>query len=351
MTKDLIKAALVLFGLFCICFIISIIYIATNEYKPQPIEMIAQQDVGAAIQDTVSLRLITWNIGYCGMDSSMDFFFDGGKKVRGHKNNGASNYGNIMGQLVNSDSLDYLLLQEVDKDSKRSFNINQVDSIKKQLSDWYPSFAINYDVLFIPYPYQNPLGKVVSGIMTLSKDTPVEVQRISLPGSFSWPKKLVMPKRCLLVNRYKLSNGKELVIINIHNSAFDKGTLKKLELSFIKQTAELEYSNGNYVIMGGDWNELPPNFTATFTEYKFVGSFTEIIAPDFFDPKWKWAYDNKIPTNRNANKPFNKDISTTLVIDYYLLSPNIELIEVKTIDFGFINSDHNPVYLKVKLKT
>jgi len=38
------------------------------------------------------------------------------------------------------------------------------------------------------------------------------------------------------------------------------------------------------------------------------------------------------------------------VIDYCLISPNIDMIEVKTIDLKFENSDHQPVLAKVKLK-
>jgi exonuclease III len=43
------------------------------------------------------------------------------------------------------------------------------------------------------------------------------------------------------------------------------------------------------------------------------------------------------------------DQTFTTVIDYFLLSPNIELLEVKGIDEGFENSDHNPVSMRIKL--
>jgi exonuclease III len=42
--------------------------------------------------------------------------------------------------------------------------------------------------------------------------------------------------------------------------------------------------------------------------------------------------------------------TTTTVIDFFLLSPNVESISVKCINLSFENSDHNPVLIKIKLK-
>jgi hypothetical protein len=38
------------------------------------------------------------------------------------------------------------------------------------------------------------------------------------------------------------------------------------------------------------------------------------------------------------------------VIDGFILSPNVELKNVETMDLGFANSDHNPVLINVSLK-
>jgi endonuclease/exonuclease/phosphatase family metal-dependent hydrolase len=38
------------------------------------------------------------------------------------------------------------------------------------------------------------------------------------------------------------------------------------------------------------------------------------------------------------------------VIDYFFVSPNIEVEEVKGIDAQFKYSDHNPVRMKIRLK-
>ena len=52
---------------------------------------------------------------------------------------------------------------------------------------------------------------------------------------------------------------KELIVINIHNSAYDKSGIKKnKEKQHILNFAEREFEKGNYVVIGGDWNRSPP---------------------------------------------------------------------------------------------
>jgi len=51
-----------------------------------------------------------------------------------------------------------------------------------------------------------------------------------------------------------------------------------------------------------------------------------------------------------VKKPYKKGETATTVIDFFLLSPNIEKVETSNVDLNFQNSDHQPVLLKIKLK-
>src|SRR3712207_9581560 len=47
--------------------------------------------------------------------------------------------------------------------------------------------------------------------------------------------------------------------INTHCSAYDKGGKMKLEqMKYLSQFIDSEYKKGNYVLVGGDWNQLMP---------------------------------------------------------------------------------------------
>ncbi len=58
---------------------------------------------------------------------------------------------------------------------------------------------------------------------------------------------------------------------------------------------------------------------------------------------WKWVYANNVPTNRRVATPYDKSTTPTTVIDFFLVSPNIENISIENIDLDFQHSDHQPV--------
>jgi exonuclease III len=146
-----------------------------------------------------------------------------------------------------------------------------------------------------------------------------------------------------------LRNGKELIVINTHNEAFDTGEIRKAQMAFLKEYLINEYKNGNYIIAGGDWNQCPPDFKPAFTVNK-VNTGQMVMPSDYLPYEWKWIYDNKSPSNRSVINAYDPATTTTTVIDFFLLSPNIEAISVKCIDLDFENSDHNPVIIKIKIK-
>jgi len=106
--------------------------------------------------------LLTWNIGYACLDKEMDFFLDGGTKVITPENKCLENLNEIGNLLKRNDSIDFIFLQEVDRKSKRSYYLNEYDTIRNKLNDHFPFFAKNYDVFFVPKPILNPMGKVLS---------------------------------------------------------------------------------------------------------------------------------------------------------------------------------------------
>ena len=185
--------------------------------------------------------------------------------------------------------------------------------------------------------------------MTLSKSEPSRVERHSFPGNYSWPMSLFMLDRCFLVNRHQVSNGQELLIINTHNSAYDDGSLRAQQMSFLQDILLAEYQKGNYVIVGGDWNQTPYGFEPTLPHHQFDTINLTYVDKDYPDVNWTWAFDPRLPTNRRVAVPYDRSTSLTTVIDYFLLSPNIKLETVSTIDVDFRYSDHQPVELKVRL--
>jgi endonuclease/exonuclease/phosphatase family metal-dependent hydrolase len=347
--KRILKAFLVLILFLVIGFVGIIVYAIISDYKPAEKIQVYSTDKAGKLNDTASFTLLTWNIGYCGLDKAMDFFYDGGTKVMTPKANCVQNLAAVSGFLKNNDSVDFIFLQEVDRKSKRSYRIDEYSTLTDNLKKFTGYFATNYDVFFVPVPPSSPMGKVFSGISTLSKTEPSSSVRYAFPGKYGFPKQLFMLDRCFLVNRYPLMNGKEMVVINTHNEAFDPGNIRKAQMDYLKSFVLSEYQAGNFVIAGGDWNQCPPEFRPEFTDNK-VNTEQMVMPSDFLPAEWKWVYDNKMPSNRTVVAAYDPANTTTTVIDFFLLSPNVEAASIRCINLNFENSDHNPVIIKVKLK-
>lgn len=354
--KNLLKAFLIIIAALVLGFIGLIVYAMISDYKPVEKEVISQPDNPAKLNDSLTLSLLTWNIGYAGLDKDMDFFKDGGTKVITPEENFQENISAIENFLMNNDTIDFMLLQEMDRNSKRSYRTDQFQRVSEKLSGYNPAFAINYKVFFVPAPPANPMGKVLSGIATLSKYMPESSSRYSFPGDFGFPTQLFYLDRCFMVNRYKIENGKELVLINTHNEAFDEGgTIRKAQMEMLREFVLNEYNSGNYVIAGGDWNQYPPGFKPAFTGNKpftgQIGNFNLVgIEPDYMPGVWKWIYDPATPSFRTLMAAYDPADTPTSICDFFLISPNIESVSVKCHHLGFANSDHNPVIIQVKLR-
>jgi endonuclease/exonuclease/phosphatase family metal-dependent hydrolase len=192
---------------------------------------------------------------------------------------------------------------------------------------------------------------VNAGQAIFSLFKPLSSQRIAFPGNYSWPKRLFMLDRCFILFRFELADNHQLVILNTHNSAFDDGTLRKQQLEELKEAALKEYAKGNYVLIGGDWNMNPPAYQPGDIN---TGDLAVKILPpvktDLMPPDWKWAYDPSVPSNRFVDTAYIKGKTRVTIIDFFLLSPNIEVTSLNTLDLGFEFSDHNPVRLNFRLK-
>lgn len=299
-----------------------------------------------------TLRLVTWNIGYAGLGAGMDFFYDGGRRVRCSKPETIENLRGIINHPAQAQKPDFILLQEVDQHARRTYFINEADSLAAAFPDYTAWFVKNYDVRFVPVPWYNPMGRVVAGLVTLSKYQPTQSVRMKLPGEFDFITQLFMLNRCAHILRFPASDGRELVLVNTHNTAFDDGTQRVAQWDFLKDFALSEFNKGNYVIVGGDFNLNPPCFHPDLIStgdaaYRQPGDFPPCPS---YPAGWNFIYQKNIPTNRNLDMPYTQGKTPVTTIDFFILSPNISCIYHKTWYDGFRFSDHHAVEIQVVLQ-
>ncbi len=347
--KKIIRITLRLTIIFIITISLILLYFTLSDYNPKE-KIIISQSKNINPLENETITILSWNIGYAGLGSNMDFFYDGGTKVRDTKQQTIKNITAISNTLKDYSYVDFIFLQEIDLNSKRTYYINEKKILDNQLNNYMSFFAINYNVQYIPFPVTSPMGKVKSGLITYSKHIPLSSTRYKFPGNYYWPKYLFMPDRCFLCNTYNVYNNKKLILINTHNSAFDKTeNLKQKQLKYLKKFITNEYKKGNYVIVAGDWNQKPPDFNT-----KNFNNNTEFtlkpIDKNYMPKNWKWIHDNTTPTNRSLSTAYTDTETKTTIIDFFLISPNIENINIETINLNFKNTDHQPILGEFKLK-
>ncbi len=340
-------AALVVLALF----ILLLAFLSFTEYSPEDVENVDFTPGNTALSADGELTVFSWNIGYSGLGKNEEFVMDGGKVSWPAKEDVGSYLEGIKSVLAEN-TADIYLLQEVDKNSARSYGVDEREAISDVLGPGY-AFAPNYSCLFVPLPVPVP-GRVESGLATFTGLAVEEAQRIQLPIPFKWPLRTANLKRCLLVERIELSGSdKELVVVNLHLEAYDDGEGKLAQTKMMMELLTKEYAEGNYVIAGGDWNQTFPDIDHSVVpvlddSFWMPGVLDAATLPD----GWQYVCDKSVPSCRLLNMPYSGDPKTTqyYIIDGFLLSPNVELVSVDTLeehDFQF--SDHEPVVMKVKL--
>ena len=56
-----------------------VVFLTATEYKPAAVEYIDAPTLGEPETPGDSVRIVTWNVGYCGLGAEEDFVMDGGK--------------------------------------------------------------------------------------------------------------------------------------------------------------------------------------------------------------------------------------------------------------------------------
>lgn len=298
---------------------------------------------------------VTQNLGFGAYTQDFTFFMDGGTQSWAESEESVIECINKGAETVKTFSPDFILFQEVDFDSTRSYHVDQQKMLSDAFSDYSNTFAINYDSAFLMYPLTEPHGTSRAGIMTLSRYNITSALRRSLPISESVSKFLDLD-RCYSVSRIPAQNGKELVIFNVHSSAYGgSDEIRTAQMTMLAEDIKKEYEKGNYCLCGGDFNH---DFTGDSTQklnggqtvdFGWAQPFPIDLFPSYIIRCDNYQGDTLVPTCRNCDIPY-KEGNPTFIVDGFLVTDNIEVISVRNIQTDFAYSDHNPVVIEFTLQ-
>ncbi len=336
------KRAIVITSLIVALVVVAVpVWLLTTEWCPRDVERVVYESQRERFSLPDTLTLVSWNIGYGGLGEDMDFFYDGGTRTRTSREQTEENLHAIISKLKElSVESDFILLQEVDFGSKRSYGVDQFQMISEALGYKYSSTALNYKSPFVPIPIGDPLGRVESGVVTLSRYPIGESVRYQYPTVVGLPNRLFDLKRCMLSTSI-IDQGDTLWVNNTHNTAFDDGDMRRREVAYMREIIEGQ----GLSVTAGDWNSTPPGYTPS----------AESLSNEFFSPYPLMAedmpsgvsvhYTLTTPSVRYLYEPYIVGQTTTTLVDFAILSTECRIIEYKTLDLEFKNSDHNPIII------
>lgn len=353
----ILKPILIVVGVLLLAMVVFIGVLTVTEYKPAATESLEiKGDASKTLSEGDSFTIMTWNTGYGGLGENADFFMDGGKSVQSADEATVKENIEAVNRYIKESDADIVFLQEVDTDSKRSYGVNELDLIADANSNYQNTFALNYKTLYVPYPWP-PIGKVTCGIATLSAYEVSDSTRVSLPCPFKYPIRLANLKRCLMVNRIPIDGSdKELVLVNLHLEAYDDGEGKAAQTAQLRELLESEAAKGNYVIAGGDFNQIFSSCDSSAYPTVSDGMWTPgVIDVSEFSDSLQFIMDESTPSCRSLDRPLagNKKDPKSFqyyIIDGFIVSDNLVINSSETKDLGFKNTDHNPLVMNLTLK-
>ncbi|MFA6707859.1 MAG: endonuclease/exonuclease/phosphatase family protein [Sphaerochaetaceae bacterium] len=287
------------------------------------------------------LTILSWNIGYAGMGKEADFFMDGGSQYRPQKSSLVyKNLDGIIDHLSRCDA-DIFLLQEVAKTSWITRNIDVYTTLKDAFFDRYWTYSDDLITRWVWWPLRIRMGNATVSVI---EPTAAETRALALEPGYI----LGMFRKQYKMHIIRIADN--WVIVNVHLSAFDSAetSVREQQLRQVLDFASSEYEKGNKVVIGGDWNLrlVETDFPhSTATEHLFwIRDLPEWARM----PGWSWAADAQTPSVRTVHVPYTEGHNYTLVIDGFLISPNVELLSVHTDNLDFSFSDHQSVSITVR---
>ena len=347
-------------GIVILLAVAYVIYMVVTYHRiPDYMELEVQtplaENEGRELKIGDKYRAVTYNIGFGAYTPEFSFFMDGGKYSWAESRESVEETVLGAASLVEALEPDFALFQEVDIDSTRSYHVNQYHLINEKMDSYYSVFAQNYDSSFLAYPFTQPHGFCRSGLVLYSNYPITKAVRRSFPIS-TGINKFVDMDRCYSVSRIPVESGRELVLLNLHMSAYgNSAEIRERQIKMFCEEMTAEYEAGNYVICGGDFNhDLLAEESDVENRASWAYPFPRSELPEHFqfclDLLSEEEKENLWNSSRNADMPYEEGVTYTIMLDGFIISDNIECVSYENINTGYAYSDHDPVCLEFILK-
>lgn len=320
-----------------------------------------------------TLDCITYNMSYGIMDPDFTYYKAENKMANGSSTKGGSSRATnkdrviinangsaeLVGKGVNS-SVDFILFQDIDVDSTRSYYVDQKEILTNSLSSMAGVFAETGSSNYVVSPISSPLGRTDSRMATFSDKYISFRIRYSLPSNSEFMTKYGTNDNCVILTRFKTTGSSMLSIINVNVGIYEDEDIRQKDLEALLKIMDYELNTkGNYCLVGGSFGYLLNGTDGEFLNNMQSPSWSKNL-PDTFNAdvlngigysiaRDEVAIDQNIGTVRDMSVSYSKGGSFEAIVDGFIVSKNISVDNVSVIDNGYLYSSHNPVKISFRL--
>lgn len=325
-----------------------------KEQMPAELHCPPQSPAIASVSAQKPLRILSWNIQF-GASRKYHFFYDGGKAVVPARSDVEDTL-KAIAKVIDTHQPDIILWQEIDRDSHRTYRIDQLQRLWRQPP--YQCWAATpyHKSVYVPHPAHQHLQRVNMQLTVFSRYQIKQATRHALPQLHeSFLRRAFNLKRAVLAVEIPIAGKSPLVIFNTHFSAFSfgDGTMPKQVAKYMQLIQEAEKAKMPW-LAAGDLNLLPPGDSPQRLgeEAKYYPSDQDNPLKLMFD-KWRSpitpAEYHKNPQPYNTYLPFGS-AKADRWIDHLFVSNSVQITRYEVLHQYSDISDHLPILFEIHIK-
>ena len=202
------------------------------------------------------IRVMTWNIRF-GI-GRLPFFGDSCGDRSVFTEDEVLNALELLAAEIDTIDPDIILLQEVDRESKRTQYIDQVQWLLNHTDMNYAAYASMWKAQVIP---SDGIGRIDAGNVVMSKGEIEEAERIQLPLRTDQDAltQMFYLRRNVLKTKIDIPGQNNFYAVNIHATAFATDDTKQKHIDKFREILDEIDEAGNTFVAGGDFNSVPPD--------------------------------------------------------------------------------------------
>ena len=322
-----------------------------SEFRPPPVLKIeANGEAVSKLPLNQDINLISWNIQFAG-SRKHHFFYDGGQAVWVPTEDVLETQEEIK-KLLAREGTDIALIQEIDRFSDRTGQIDQLEAIRTYRGNLSWMVTPYHKAPYVPHPPHEPMGRVNLNLGIISKYKLLDGKRhqLALLNEPRWRQYFNL-KRALLESSIPLEDDKGVLKIAVtHLSAFSHGdgTLDK-QVAQIKEWMASQPPDQPW-ILAGDFNLLPPkdHVPRLGDDAKLYSDETNPI--EEIIPEFKTAFDELLSARNYTYLPFDAK-EPDRKIDYIFYGGPIEIKSAMVLRYASDISDHLPLKIQFQVNS